>query len=80
METLEKTDINLFPLSINGLLDKQFFIPHYQRGYRWTKYQVEQFLDDIDSFVPREIVGKPDEKTFYCKPALLRDDPFIRAR
>lgn len=57
---------NLIPLPINELLDKQFFIPHYQRGYRWTEQQVKQLLDDIDSFLPREIHGKPEERTFYC--------------
>mgnify|MGYP006912580864 FL=1 len=33
---------NLKPIPISELLDKQFFIPHYQRGYRWTNQQVEQ--------------------------------------
>ena len=62
---------NLHPVSINELLDKKFFIPHYQRGYRWTPLQVEQLLDDIDSFSPREI--KENEKTFYClQPVVVK--------
>lgn len=61
------------PIPINELLNKQFFIPHYQRGYRWTEQQVTQLLDDIDSFTPREIYGKPDEKTFYClQPVVVK--------
>jgi hypothetical protein len=52
--------------AINQLYNKQFFIPHYQRGYRWTDTQVKQLLDDIDSFTPKEITGRPAEKTFYC--------------
>jgi hypothetical protein len=52
--------------AINQLYNKQFFIPHYQRGYRWTDTQVKQLLDDIDSFTPKEITGRPSEKTFYC--------------
>jgi|YelNatPaOPRAMG01_1025707.scaffolds.fasta_scaffold52848_1 uncharacterized protein with ParB-like and HNH nuclease domain len=52
--------------AINQLYNKQFFIPHYQRGYRWTDTQVKQLLDDIDSFIPKEIAGRPTEKTFYC--------------
>ncbi len=28
----------------------KFFIPRYQRGYRWTSLQVEQLLDDINEF------------------------------
>lgn len=54
---------NLEPKSINELLDKQFFIPHYQRGYRWTNQQVEQLLDDIDTFSPREILGSENCKS-----------------
>lgn len=62
---------NLVPKAINELLHKQFFIPHYQRGYRWTKLQVEQLLDDIDSFSPREITA--DSKTFYClQPVVVK--------
>ncbi|MET3129567.1 hypothetical protein ABID42_004693 [Arcicella rosea] len=52
--------------AINQLYNKQFFIPHYQRGYRWTETQVKQLLEDIDSFIPKEIAGRPSEKTFYC--------------
>lgn len=72
-ETIEKTSKALEPIAINQLLDKQFFIPHYQRGYRWTSQQVIQLLEDIDSFIPREIQGKPDEKTFYClQPVVVK--------
>ncbi len=28
----------------------KFYIPKYQRGYRWTSLQVEQLLDDINEF------------------------------
>lgn len=65
--------MNLEPLSINEILDKQFFIPDYQRGYRWTPQQVQQLMDDIDSFFPREIEGKSKEKTFYClQPVVVK--------
>jgi len=64
---------NLKPIPINELLNKQFFIPHYQRGYRWIALQVNQLLDDIDSFTPREIPDKPGEKTFYClQPVVVK--------
>lgn len=72
-EVIEKKSKTLEPIAINEILDKQFFIPHYQRGYRWTNQQVQQLLDDIDSFSPREISGKPDEKTFYClQPVVVK--------
>ncbi|RKY68192.1 MAG: hypothetical protein DRP97_06625, partial [Candidatus Latescibacterota bacterium] len=28
----------------------QFFIPAYQRGFRWSRLQVTQLLDDIRDF------------------------------
>lgn len=56
----------LEPKSINWLYKKQFFIPHYQRGYRWTDVQVNQFLNDIDSFIPVQLPNNPNQKTFYC--------------
>ncbi len=39
----------------------QFFIPKYQRGYRWTQLQVKQLLDDINEF--KYIEGSDNQ---YC--------------
>ena len=33
--------------SIKDLLGYSFLVPIYQRGYRWTKFNVSQLLDDI---------------------------------
>lgn len=63
---------NLVPKAVNELTGNQFFIPHYQRGYRWTNQQVTQLLNDIDTFTPKEIKGK-SEKTFYClQPVVVK--------
>jgi len=48
--------------SVGELLDKSFFIPSYQRGYRWTEKQVTALLKDIWEF--REKTPTKDE--FYC--------------
>lgn len=50
---------------INELLQHSFFIPAYQRGYRWTKEQVEDLLNDINEFSLKEIPNS-NEKTWYC--------------
>lgn len=64
----------LEPLAISEILEKQFFIRHYQRGYRWTRQQVEQLLEDIDSFSPRELKNDTSKKTFYClQPVVLKN-------
>jgi len=49
--------------SINQLFDYNFFIPAYQRGYRWTETQVTQLLNDIWQFTKRD--GKSNGE-FYC--------------
>lgn len=49
--------------SINQLFQYDFFIPSYQRGYRWTETQVEQLLDDIWQFTKKDGKSKGE---FYC--------------
>ena len=48
---------------INKLIKENFYIPTYQRGYRWDKQQVTELLNDIYEF-------KKDNNTqnegFYC--------------
>lgn len=55
---------NLITLkTINDLLELNFFIPSYQRGYRWTEQQVKDLLNDIWEFT-----NKPNKQSgeFYC--------------
>jgi len=51
---------------VSDLLKMNFFIPSYQRGYRWTKRQVTDLLDDIRDFKPRE-----NENEWYCLQPLV---------
>ena len=51
--------------TLNELAQYSFFIPAYQRGYRWTEQEVRDLLNDINEFVPREI-NETEEKTWYC--------------
>lgn len=46
---MNMNNIELRPIS--DLLGKHFFIPSYQRGYRWTEPQVIALLKDIWDFV-----------------------------
>jgi len=53
--------------SVNQLFEYSFFIPSYQRGYRWTDTQVIQLLKDVWDFAknpPQQEQGK--DKPFYC--------------
>lgn len=46
----------------------QFWIPAYQRGYRWKPLQVTQLLDDIREFSQRR---NPQPEDFYCLQPLV---------
>lgn len=54
--------------TISKLLGMNFFIPNYQRGYRWTKQQVRDLLKDIYFFTQNKNQGE-----FYClQPVVVR--------
>jgi uncharacterized protein with ParB-like and HNH nuclease domain len=64
---------NLTEKPISELLGLNFFIPSYQRGYRWTERQVEDLLDDINAFTPIPI-EKSNSKTWYClQPIVVKE-------
>ena len=53
--------------SINELLGLNFYIPSYQRGYRWNIQQVKDLLEDIQEFIDKKKEG------FYCiQPLVVR--------
>jgi len=63
--------------SVNEL-PKGFSIPDYQRGYRWTKQQVKDLLEDILEFMMRieelrkaESNKKAGENRIYCIQPLV---------
>lgn len=49
--------------SVANLLDKNFLIRSYQRGYRWDENQVNDLLNDLKDFIDQ--LGKSEEE-FYC--------------
>lgn len=60
------TDMNTLELkSIAKLQDLEFYIPDYQRGYRWTRQQVEDLLNDIFEFSQKDNAG------IYCLQPLV---------
>lgn len=48
--------------AVHTLLGKRYYIPSYQRGYRWTTKQVTQLLDDLLEFFKL----KKRKGEFYC--------------
>jgi uncharacterized protein with ParB-like and HNH nuclease domain len=58
--------------SVSELLGTTFFIPSYQRGYRWDKQQVDDLLNDIYAFATKQR-GSARGKEFYClQPIVVR--------
>ena len=49
--------------SVYDLLEKNYFIPSYQRGYRWGKRQVHDLLEDLYKFATSK---KESDDAFYC--------------
>lgn len=60
--------------TVNQLQSYDFYIPSYQRGYRWGTKEVTELLDDINDFMPRLVDDNSDEKTWYClQPIVLKE-------
>ncbi len=63
---------------VRELLGRSYYIPNYQRGYRWggkdkeeEKDEVTKLLDDIWDFANN--MDKKDESEFYClQPLIVR--------
>ena len=55
---------------VKDLMSEKFYIPSYQRGYRWDKQQITELLNDVYYFEPEKIPDS-DEKTWYCLQPLI---------
>ena len=55
------TDNYMIRRAIPDLLDKKYYIPEYQRGFRWEKTQVLDLLQDLYAFFIGDTKGQ-----FYC--------------
>ena len=74
---MDKNENIIDRYAIPDLLGKNFFIPDYQRGYRWDKKQIFQLLSDLYLFF------KPSGKgSFYClQPVIVKKcDPKVVAK
>ncbi|MEB3014072.1 DUF262 domain-containing protein [Capnocytophaga gingivalis] len=60
-------DLELKP--IKDFQNLHFWVKNYQRGYKWTKEEVTQLLNDIYEFEPQ------NENEFYClQPIVIKED------
>ena len=69
---LEYNSLDLIPVGM--LLHQEqsewlrFYVPAYQRGYRWSAEQVEQLIDDLIEFKTRK---ENNSQAFYCLQPLV---------
>ena len=69
-------NINLYDdgpqtVSLRQLCENEevFYIPSYQRGYKWGKYEIEALLNDILDY------SESKDGEFYClQPLVVRRD------
>ncbi|EID84353.1 hypothetical protein MSI_21860 [Treponema sp. JC4] len=65
-DILKPKDISK-PIEMHELLNLKFFIPSYQRGYRWQQQQIIDLLTDIYEF--------DETKSFYClQPIVVKQN------
>lgn len=83
-EILEIGEFCFKQKSVNSIVDK-FLIKDYQRGYRWTKIEVEDLLNDINGIenneeyclqplIVRKIDKTGDEKYFQKLEDVLKEE------
>ena len=62
--------------SIDELMGRTFFVPGYQRGYRWGRQEVEALLNDLWEFY---LQTDGEKNVFYClQPIVLYKDEQAR--
>jgi uncharacterized protein with ParB-like and HNH nuclease domain len=59
----ESTDV-IKPVAVFELLNRNYFIRSYQRGYRWAEQQVTALLNDIENFEQKD-------GSWYCLQPVL---------
>lgn len=63
-------------VTVSNLLDgRYFFIPSYQRGYRWSKQQVYDLCNDLLEYILK--AEKKDGSFYSLQPLIVRKGDYI---
>lgn len=57
-------------VTVFDLMNNNFYIPDYQRGYRWTEIEVKKLLEDLEDYFER-FSENPKSNDFYCMQPLV---------
>lgn len=68
MKMPESPQENIKLVPIKEILNEKFYIPEYQRGYRWTNREVTDLLNDIAEFINN---GRPGQ-TYCLQPLVVK--------
>lgn len=62
------------PKPVAELLDgkHKFFIPSYQRGYRWDDENVTDLLEDILRFVSKDKIAGQENLSYFLQPLVVK--------
>lgn len=74
-----KCNVNVIKqIKVSDLLDgRLFFIPSYQRGYRWTKQQVYDLCNDLLEYSIKKSKAPESESFYSLQPLIVRKrEPF----
>lgn len=66
VEKLEEKQ-KLDTVTVWELMGNKFYVPDYQRGYRWTELEVTKLLEDLDEYI-NDYNG---DDSFYCMQPLV---------
>ena len=59
-------------VNLDSLSQRNYFIPSYQRGYRWGKQQVKELLDDILDYANGRELGSGDQGYYCLQPVVVK--------
>lgn len=57
-------------VTVFDLMNNNFYIPDYQRGYRWTEIEVKKLLEDLEDYFDK-FSEDPKSSNFYCMQPLV---------
>ena len=59
-------------VNLESLSQRNYFIPSYQRGYRWGKQQVKELLDDILDYANGKGLCSGDQGYYCLQPVVVK--------
>lgn len=59
---------------LSGNNKQHFFIPSYQRGYRWEQDQIQDLLDDLNEFMSKD----NNDEIYWLQPIVIKKKQWLK--